>query len=57
MVVLNKFFSSVVLAVIYASSVMAFSAKHMSHRRRALPNGLTLETYSPPRTYEVIKFE
>ncbi|KAJ7289420.1 Fungalysin metallopeptidase-domain-containing protein [Mycena rebaudengoi] len=52
MVVLNKFFSSVVLAVIYASSVMAVSAKHMSHRRRALPNGLTLETYSPPRTYE-----
>ncbi|KAJ7282429.1 Fungalysin metallopeptidase-domain-containing protein [Mycena rebaudengoi] len=55
----NKFFTTVLLAVVYASSVMAAppepgfaSARHSTHRKRTLPNGLTLESYHPPSTFE-----
>jgi extracellular elastinolytic metalloproteinase len=56
----NKFFTTVLLAVVYVSSVMAAppepgfaSARHSTHRKRTLPNGLTLESYHPPSTFEV----
>jgi extracellular elastinolytic metalloproteinase len=58
---LTKFFTAVLLAVVYASSVTAIPAPapvfssptHTTHRRRELRSGLTLETYHPASTYEV----
>ncbi len=59
MVSFNKFFSSVFLAVVYASSVGAVpltsSAKHATHRTRSLANNLEIEVFNPPSTYEVRK--
>ncbi|KAJ7282226.1 Fungalysin metallopeptidase-domain-containing protein [Mycena rebaudengoi] len=57
---LTKFFTAVLLAVVYASSVTAgpapapvfSSPTHTTHRRRELRSGLTLETYHPASTYE-----
>lgn len=58
MVSFNKFFTSVFLAVVYASST-AFaapwepSAKYATHRVREVSSDLKLETYHPESTYEV----
>ncbi|KAJ7176314.1 Fungalysin metallopeptidase-domain-containing protein [Mycena crocata] len=61
MLTLNKFFTSVLLAVVYSQAVLATpapesaphaSARHTTHRRRELPNGLTLESFHPAGTYE-----
>ncbi|KAJ7155333.1 Fungalysin metallopeptidase-domain-containing protein [Mycena filopes] len=56
MVAFNKFFTSVLLAVMYASSGLAapwpVSSKHATHRVRNLARGLTLNTFHPESTYE-----
>jgi len=57
MVVLNKFFASVLLAVTCASGIVAtpqpVGIKFTTHGKRELANKLTLETYNPESTYEV----
>lgn len=59
MVSFNKFFSSVFLAVVYASTVgsvpLTSSAKHATHRTRSLANNLEIEVFNPPSTFEVTK--
>ncbi|KAK7055720.1 extracellular metallo proteinase mep [Favolaschia claudopus] len=55
MVAFNKFFTSVFLAIVYASSSSAapspIDSKHTTHRTRELPGGLKLETYHPEGNY------
>ena len=57
MVAFNKFFSSVLLAVLYASFSNAVpsasDAKHSTHRVRHIGRGLKVETFHPASTYEV----
>ena len=57
MVLSSKLFSSVLLAVTYASMSAALVAKdvpnHSTHRTRHISRDLKLETYHPPTTYEV----
>ncbi|KAJ7068336.1 Fungalysin metallopeptidase-domain-containing protein [Mycena amicta] len=56
MVAFNKFFNSVFLAILYASSVSALTvpinSKHATHGIRAIANGATIEAYHPESTYE-----
>lgn len=56
----NKFLSSVLLAVIYASLSSALISRdvppHSTHRTRHINRELKLETYHPTTTYEVINF-
>ncbi|KAF7348902.1 Extracellular metalloproteinase [Mycena venus] len=56
MVAFNKFFTSVFLAIIYASSSMAapspINSKHATHRTREIARGVKLETYHPASSYE-----
>ncbi|KAJ7642499.1 Fungalysin metallopeptidase-domain-containing protein [Mycena polygramma] len=56
MVAFNKFFTSVFLAVVYASSSLAapspIDSKHTTHRTRELARGVKLETYHPVSNYE-----
>ncbi|KAJ7469053.1 Fungalysin metallopeptidase-domain-containing protein [Mycena latifolia] len=56
MVAFNKFFTSVFLAIVYASSSLAapspINSKHATHRTRELARGVKLETYHPVSTYE-----
>lgn len=57
MVAFNKFFTSVFLAIVYASSSLAapspIDSKHMTHRTREIAGGITLETFHPASNYEV----
>ncbi|KAH8103011.1 Fungalysin metallopeptidase-domain-containing protein [Cristinia sonorae] len=52
----SKFSSTVLLAVLYATSVkatpMPFAAKHATHRVREISPDLRLETYHPPSDYQ-----
>ncbi|KAF8633045.1 hypothetical protein AX17_004689 [Amanita inopinata Kibby_2008] len=52
----NKFFSSVLLAVLYASTALSApwpqSSKHITHRTREIASGFTLETFHPASKYE-----
>jgi extracellular elastinolytic metalloproteinase len=62
MVAFNKFFSSVFLAVVYASAATAApweaTSKHATHRTRSVgKRGLTFSTFNPASTYEVICFD
>ncbi|KAJ7918189.1 Fungalysin metallopeptidase-domain-containing protein [Mycena leptocephala] len=56
MVAFNKFFNSVFLAILYASSSLAapspIDSKHTTHRTRELARGVKLETYHPVSNYE-----
>ncbi|EKM76442.1 hypothetical protein AGABI1DRAFT_87181 [Agaricus bisporus var. burnettii JB137-S8] len=57
MVVFNKFFTSVVLAAVFAASSVSAapwpaSSKHATHRKRSLPNGVTFETFHPASSLE-----
>ncbi|KAJ7703689.1 Fungalysin metallopeptidase-domain-containing protein [Mycena rosella] len=56
MVAFNKFFTSVLLAIVYASSSLAapspINSKHATHRTREIARGVKLETYHPVSTYE-----
>ncbi|KAF7301727.1 Extracellular metalloproteinase mep [Mycena indigotica] len=56
MVAFNKFFNTVLLAVLYASSASALTvpidSKHATHRVREIANGAKIETYHPESTYE-----
>ncbi|KAJ6626700.1 Fungalysin metallopeptidase-domain-containing protein [Mycena sp. CBHHK59/15] len=56
MVAFNKFFTSVLLAVLYASSSLAapspIGSKHATHRTREIARGVKLEIYHPASTYE-----
>ncbi|KAJ7093323.1 Fungalysin metallopeptidase-domain-containing protein [Mycena belliarum] len=56
MVAFNKFFTSVFLAVVYASSALALTvpmnAKHATHATRMLAGNVKLEVYHPASTYE-----
>jgi len=56
MVSFNKFFTSVLLAVVYASSALAapwpLDSKHATHRTRIVGRGLHLETFHPVSTFE-----
>ncbi|KAJ6628602.1 Fungalysin metallopeptidase-domain-containing protein [Mycena sp. CBHHK59/15] len=56
MVAVNKFFKSVFLAIVYASSSLAapwpINAKHATHRVRSIANDVTIEVYHPVSTYE-----
>lgn len=60
MVSFNKFFTTVFLAVAYASSAGGVpspkSAKAATHRIRSLANDAHLETFNPPSTFEVSLF-
>ncbi|KAJ8502662.1 hypothetical protein ONZ45_g11542 [Pleurotus djamor] len=55
MVAFNKFFTTVFLAVSYASLAQAVpfdtDVKHATHRVREIRRGLTVETYHPPTEY------
>jgi len=57
MVVFNKFFSSVLLAVLYASYGNAapseIGSKHATHRKRSLGRGLEVEAFHPTSNYQV----
>lgn len=58
MVSFNKFFSSVFLAIVYASIVRATpqtfaAAEHETRRSRHVGRGLSLESFHPPTTYKV----
>ena len=58
MAAFNKFFASVLLAVLYAATAtvavpFAPDAKHTTHRVRNIGRGLQIETYHPESTYEV----
>ncbi|KAJ7282449.1 Fungalysin metallopeptidase-domain-containing protein [Mycena rebaudengoi] len=52
----THYFTSVLIAVLYASSVTAAPVRsgrrHGTHNRRQLPSGLSLETYHPASTFE-----
>ncbi|KAK7687007.1 hypothetical protein QCA50_009506 [Cerrena zonata] len=52
----NKFFSSILLAVVCASSAVAapwpFSVKHTTHRTRDVTPDLRVETFHPESTFE-----
>ncbi|KAF8636328.1 hypothetical protein AX17_003619 [Amanita inopinata Kibby_2008] len=52
----NKFFSSVLLAIVYASTALSAplfqSSKFITHRTREITPGFTLETFHPASTYE-----
>ncbi|KAF7335729.1 Extracellular metalloproteinase mep [Mycena venus] len=56
MVAFNKFFTSVFLAIVYASSSIAapspIDSKHTTHRTREIARGVKLETYHPASNYE-----
>ncbi|KAJ7175170.1 Fungalysin metallopeptidase-domain-containing protein [Mycena crocata] len=56
MVAFNKFFTSVFLAIVYASSSLAapspINSKHATHRTREIARSVKLETYHPVSTYE-----
>ncbi|KAJ7093265.1 Fungalysin metallopeptidase-domain-containing protein [Mycena belliarum] len=57
MVAFNKFFTSVLLAIAYASSgalgaPWPATSKHATHRLRAVGRGLTLNTFHPASTFE-----
>ncbi|KAF9486175.1 hypothetical protein BDN70DRAFT_916399 [Pholiota conissans] len=56
MVSFNKFFSSVFLAIVYASTTGAVpvesSVKHETHRARSLANNVNIEVFNPPSTFE-----
>ncbi|KAJ7895017.1 Fungalysin metallopeptidase-domain-containing protein [Mycena leptocephala] len=56
MVAFNKFFTSVFLAIVYASSSLALTvpvnSKHATHRIRTIANNVKIETYHPVSTYE-----
>ncbi|KAJ6571056.1 Fungalysin metallopeptidase-domain-containing protein [Mycena capillaripes] len=56
MVAFNKFFTSVLLAIVYASSSLAapspIDSKHTTHRKREIARGVKLETYHPVSKYE-----
>ncbi|KAJ6556321.1 Fungalysin metallopeptidase-domain-containing protein [Mycena capillaripes] len=56
MVAFNKFFKSVFLAIVYASSSLALTvptnSKHATHRVRSIANNVKLETFHPVSTYE-----
>ncbi|KAJ7676842.1 Fungalysin metallopeptidase-domain-containing protein [Mycena polygramma] len=57
MVAFNKFFTSVFLAIVYASSstlalTVPTNSKHATHRVRSIANDVKLETYHPVSTYE-----
>ena len=53
----NKFFTTVFLAVAYASSASGVpspnSAKAAMHRTRSIANDVHFETFNPPSTFEV----
>ena len=56
MVATNKFLSSVLLAIAYASFASAFQARDLpkhTHRVRHISRELKLETFHPESTYEV----
>ncbi|KAF8168887.1 hypothetical protein BJ912DRAFT_1001011 [Pholiota molesta] len=59
MVSFNKFFTSVFLAIVYASSTGAVpfesSVKHTTHRTRSLANDLKIEVFNPPSTFETFE--
>ncbi|KII83791.1 hypothetical protein PLICRDRAFT_58243 [Plicaturopsis crispa FD-325 SS-3] len=54
--IFNKFFASVFLAVVYASTTLAapwpVSSKHATHRTRHISRDLQIETFHPESTYE-----
>ncbi|KAG6905449.1 hypothetical protein DXG01_002595 [Tephrocybe rancida] len=56
MVAFNKFFTSVLLAIAYASVTSAFALpsqpKHATHRTRIVGRGLKLEAFHPASSYE-----
>ncbi|KAJ7161771.1 Fungalysin metallopeptidase-domain-containing protein [Mycena crocata] len=56
MVAFNKFFQSVFLAIVYASSSLALTvpinSKHATHSVRTIANNVKIETYHPVSTYE-----
>ncbi|KAF9469113.1 Fungalysin metallopeptidase-domain-containing protein [Collybia nuda] len=56
MVFLSKFFSSIFLAVVYASAVGAgpspSAIKHETHRSRQVGRGLSLQSFHPPTIYK-----
>ncbi|KAL4252742.1 Extracellular metalloproteinase [Abortiporus biennis] len=56
MVVFNKFFASVFLAVVYASTASAApwptNSKHATHQVRHISRDLVIETYHPEPSYE-----
>ncbi|KAJ8517459.1 hypothetical protein ONZ45_g5342 [Pleurotus djamor] len=56
MVSFNKFFKTVLLAVVYASATGATpfpsNAKHATHRVREVAQGLKIETFHPASTFE-----
>ncbi|GLB39380.1 putative fungalysin metallopeptidase (M36) [Lyophyllum shimeji] len=56
MVAFNKFFTSVFLAIAYASTTSAFAipseAKHATHRTRHVGRGLKVEAFHPASSYE-----
>lgn len=58
MAAFNKFFASVLLAVLYATTAVlavpfAPDAKFATHRVRNVGRDLQVETYHPESTYEV----
>ncbi|KAJ7194480.1 Fungalysin metallopeptidase-domain-containing protein [Mycena haematopus] len=56
MVAFNKFFTSVFLAIVYASSSAALTvpidSKHTTHRVRSISNNVEIEVYHPESTYQ-----
>ncbi|KAJ7097447.1 Fungalysin metallopeptidase-domain-containing protein [Mycena epipterygia] len=56
MVAFNKFFTSVFLAIVYASSSLGatvpINSKHATHRVRSIANDAKIEVYHPESTYE-----
>ncbi|KAF5380174.1 hypothetical protein D9615_006215 [Tricholomella constricta] len=56
MVSFNKFFTSVLLAIAYASATSAFAvpadSKHATHRTRLVGRGLKVEAFHPSSSYE-----
>ncbi|KAJ7463307.1 Fungalysin metallopeptidase-domain-containing protein [Mycena latifolia] len=56
MVAFNKFFTSVFLAIVYASSSLALTvpinSKHATHSVRSIANNVKIEVYHPASTYE-----
>ncbi|KAK7055769.1 extracellular metallo proteinase mep [Favolaschia claudopus] len=56
MVAFNKFFTSVFLAIVYASSTGALTvptnSKHATHRVRAIANDVKIEVYHPESKYD-----
>jgi extracellular elastinolytic metalloproteinase len=58
MVAFNKFFTSVFLAIVYASSAalaltVPINSKHATHAIRTIANDAKIEVYHPASTYEV----